>query len=226
MCLLLRGCRRRGECRFRRPLARGARWWREYGSVVRRLERDLPEFAFLLHLSSAPVAQTARDAHAFRASAPQGFTGTTNVSFNGASASFTVVSDTYLTATVPSGATTGFVNVTTPGGTLKSNRMFLVTPTILSFSPDPRKDKGRAVISVPQLPSAWLFSQVSRMTRIAREQCCGRVSIAAYDTLRSSGSVSRAGSSREKIQHCTKLSRQPLSRDLQSPALRWGFDET
>jgi hypothetical protein len=122
--------------------------------VVRRLERDLPEFAFLLHLSSAPVAQTARDAHAFRASAPQGFTGTTNVSFNGASASFTVVSDTYLTATVPSGATTGFVNVTTPGGTLKSNRMFLVTPTILSFSPDPRKDKGRAVISVPQLPSA------------------------------------------------------------------------
>jgi hypothetical protein len=57
------------------------------------------------------------------------------VSFNGTPASFTVVSDTYLTATVPAGATTGFVNVTTPGGTLKSNRAFLVTPTILSFSP-------------------------------------------------------------------------------------------
>lgn len=65
----------------------------------------------------------------------QGFTGATKVSFNGASASFTVVSDTYLTATVPAGATTGFVNVNTPGGTLKSNRAFLVTPTILSFSP-------------------------------------------------------------------------------------------
>jgi uncharacterized repeat protein (TIGR03803 family) len=65
----------------------------------------------------------------------QGFTGTTNVSFNGASASFTVVSDTYLTATVPSSAATGTVTVTTPGGMLNSNRKFLVTPKILSFSP-------------------------------------------------------------------------------------------
>ncbi|MBZ5679268.1 MAG: hypothetical protein LAO24_04075 [Acidobacteriia bacterium] len=65
----------------------------------------------------------------------QGFTGTTKVSFNGTPASFTVVSDTYLTATLPTGATTGFVNVTTPGGTLKSNRKFLVTPSIVSFSP-------------------------------------------------------------------------------------------
>ncbi|MBZ5719607.1 MAG: IPT/TIG domain-containing protein [Acidobacteriia bacterium] len=65
----------------------------------------------------------------------QGFAGTTKVSFNGTSAAFTVVSDTYLTATVPAGATTGFVTVTTPGATLKSNRKFLVTPQILSFSP-------------------------------------------------------------------------------------------
>jgi hypothetical protein len=66
----------------------------------------------------------------------QGFTGTTSVSFNGTKATtFTVSSDTYLTALVPSGATTGFVTVTTPGGALKSNRKFLVTPSILSFSP-------------------------------------------------------------------------------------------
>lgn len=65
----------------------------------------------------------------------QGFTGTTKVSFNGTSASFTVSSGTYLTAVVPAGATTGFVTVTTPSGTLKSNRKFLVTPTITSFSP-------------------------------------------------------------------------------------------
>ena len=44
----------------------------------------------------------------------QGFTGTTAVSFNGTAATFIVVSDTYLKATVPSGATTGFVTVTTP----------------------------------------------------------------------------------------------------------------
>jgi uncharacterized repeat protein (TIGR03803 family) len=66
----------------------------------------------------------------------QGFTGTTKVSFNGVRATtFTVVSDTYLTAVVPAGATTGFISVTTPGGNLKSNRKFLVVPSILSFDP-------------------------------------------------------------------------------------------
>jgi uncharacterized repeat protein (TIGR03803 family) len=65
----------------------------------------------------------------------QGFTGTTKVSFHGISATFTVVSDTYLTAVVPAAATTGSVTVTTPGGTLTSNRIFRVTPVILSFSP-------------------------------------------------------------------------------------------
>jgi uncharacterized repeat protein (TIGR03803 family) len=57
----------------------------------------------------------------------QGFTGTTGVSFNGTPASFTVVSDTFLKATVPAGATTGFVTATTPGGTLTSNVIFRVT---------------------------------------------------------------------------------------------------
>lgn len=56
----------------------------------------------------------------------QGFTGTTGVSFNGTTASFTVVSDTYLTATVPHGATTGSVAVNTPGGTLTSNVPFRI----------------------------------------------------------------------------------------------------
>jgi len=58
----------------------------------------------------------------------QGFTGTTAVSFNGTPATFTVKSDTYLTATVPAGATTGFVTVTTPTGTLTSNKEFRVKP--------------------------------------------------------------------------------------------------
>jgi len=58
----------------------------------------------------------------------QGFTGTTAVSFNGTAATFTVKSDTYLTATVPTGATTGFVTVTTPSGTLTSNKPFRVKP--------------------------------------------------------------------------------------------------
>jgi len=57
----------------------------------------------------------------------QGFTGTSAVSFNGTPATFKVVADTYLTATVPTGATTGSVTVTTPGGTLTSNKIFRVT---------------------------------------------------------------------------------------------------
>jgi uncharacterized repeat protein (TIGR03803 family) len=65
----------------------------------------------------------------------KGLTGASKVSFHGASATFTVVSDTYLTAVVPAAATTGTVTVTTPGGALTSNKIFRVTPTIASFSP-------------------------------------------------------------------------------------------
>jgi uncharacterized repeat protein (TIGR03803 family) len=56
----------------------------------------------------------------------QAFTGTTGVTFNGIAASFTVVSDTYMTAVVPPGATTGPVVVTTPSGPLSSNKNFVV----------------------------------------------------------------------------------------------------
>lgn len=75
----------------------------------------------------------------------QGFTGTTAVSFNGTAAAFTVESDTYLTAAVPAGATTGLVTVTEPGGALTSNKIFYVTPQILSFSP-PSGPVGTSVV--------------------------------------------------------------------------------
>jgi uncharacterized repeat protein (TIGR03803 family) len=58
----------------------------------------------------------------------QGFTGTTNVAINGIPTNFTVVSDTYITATVPAGATTGYVTVITPSRTLTSNVPFRVIP--------------------------------------------------------------------------------------------------
>ena len=58
----------------------------------------------------------------------QGFSGTTGVSLNGVPASFTVKSDTFLEATVPAGATSGYVTVTTPSGTLTSNVPFHVIP--------------------------------------------------------------------------------------------------
>jgi uncharacterized repeat protein (TIGR03803 family) len=56
-----------------------------------------------------------------------GLTGSTSVTFDGVEAAFTVESDTYIKATVPTGATTGAVSVVTPSGTLNSNPQFVVT---------------------------------------------------------------------------------------------------
>jgi uncharacterized repeat protein (TIGR03803 family) len=53
-------------------------------------------------------------------------TGATSVSFNSAAAAFTVVSPSLITTTVPADATTGKVQVVTPGGTLSSNVPFRV----------------------------------------------------------------------------------------------------
>jgi uncharacterized repeat protein (TIGR03803 family) len=61
--------------------------------------------------------------------------GSTSVTFNGTKATFRVSSTgTAIKTTVPSGATTGKVKVTTTTRTLTSNVNFRVTPTISSFS--------------------------------------------------------------------------------------------
>jgi hypothetical protein len=54
-------------------------------------------------------------------------TGATSVTFNGVAAAFTVTSSTQISTTVPTGATTGTVEVVTPSGTLLSNAAFRVT---------------------------------------------------------------------------------------------------
>jgi uncharacterized repeat protein (TIGR03803 family) len=53
-------------------------------------------------------------------------TGTTSVTFNGVPATFTVASPSLIRTTVPAGATSGKVRVTTPSGTLVSNTAFRV----------------------------------------------------------------------------------------------------
>jgi uncharacterized repeat protein (TIGR03803 family) len=88
-----------------------------------------PGTFFRLSMGLGPFVSFARDFGRIGETGPilgQGFTGTTSVSLNGTQASFTVVSDTYIKATVPAGATTGYVTVTTPSGTLTSNVPFHV----------------------------------------------------------------------------------------------------
>jgi uncharacterized repeat protein (TIGR03803 family) len=55
-------------------------------------------------------------------------TGATSVTFNGTAAVFTVDSHSLISATVPTGATTGTVQVVTSRGTLFSNAPFRVRP--------------------------------------------------------------------------------------------------
>ena len=54
--------------------------------------------------------------------------GATSVTFNGVPETFKVVSSNYIKATVPTGATTGTIEVTTPSGVLKSSVPFHVLP--------------------------------------------------------------------------------------------------
>jgi uncharacterized repeat protein (TIGR03803 family) len=53
--------------------------------------------------------------------------GATSVSFDGTAATFKVISNSAIATTVPEGATTGIVQVTTSAGTLSSNLAFVVT---------------------------------------------------------------------------------------------------
>jgi len=63
------------------------------------------------------------------------FGGTTQVTFNGLAAPFVLLSGTNLTVTVPPGATTGPITVTTAGGTgTSANSFSVMTPTLPSLT--------------------------------------------------------------------------------------------
>jgi len=67
-----------------------------------------------------------------------GLAGTSSVSFNGMAAEFNGVTETQVLAKVPSGATTGLIRLTTPGGVAVSPVDFIVLssgPVLAAFTP-------------------------------------------------------------------------------------------
>jgi hypothetical protein len=92
--------------------------------------------AFLESISFSPFTPTFGPVGTGVTITGTAFTGATAVSFNGVAATFTVSPSGTITTTVPAGATTGRITVTTPGsGPLVTTTRFTVTPAITSFTP-------------------------------------------------------------------------------------------
>ena len=91
--------------------------------------------AFLEGISFSPFAPTFGPAGTSVTINGTNFTGATAVSFNGVTATFTEGPPGVITTTVPAGATTGPITVTTAGGPLVTTTRFTVTPAMSSFAP-------------------------------------------------------------------------------------------
>jgi hypothetical protein len=92
--------------------------------------------AFLEGISFSPFAPTFGPAGTVVTITDTTFAGATAVSFNGVAATFTEGPSGTITTTVPAGATTGPITVTTPSsGPLITTTRFTVTPAVTSFAP-------------------------------------------------------------------------------------------
>lgn len=88
--------------------------------IAYKLSAGLPEFVEAVNASGAVGSSVII--------LGTNMTGASSVTFNGIKATFTQVSKTEITATVPNGASTGPIVVTTPKAILTSNKKFQVTP--------------------------------------------------------------------------------------------------
>jgi uncharacterized repeat protein (TIGR03803 family) len=116
------------------------------GGVLYSLDMGLHPFVTLM-LTSGKVGQVIQILG-------NGLTGTTSVKFGSAPATFSVISDTYMTAVVPATATTGAVTVAAPSGIRLSSKKFKVVPVISSFSPSSGPVGSQVVIKGTGLTQA------------------------------------------------------------------------
>jgi uncharacterized repeat protein (TIGR03803 family) len=83
----------------------------------------------------APVVLHSAKANATVELLGQGFNTATGVLFGTGAGTLTISSDTFATAKITTGATTGLITVNEPGGNLTTLQTFKITPTIKSFTP-------------------------------------------------------------------------------------------
>jgi chitodextrinase len=104
-----------------------------------------------------------------------GFTSATDGAFNGTSATFTVISDTAIRTSVPAGATSGPISVTTLGGVATSTASFTVIPPDTQPPTVPTNLTATAV-SASQITLAWTAST-------------DNVGVAGYNVFRDGGAT-------------------------------------
>jgi uncharacterized repeat protein (TIGR03803 family) len=96
--------------------------------VLYSFDNGLKPFASLFVISSGKVGSSVDILG-------QGFSNATGVKFGTGAGTFVAANDTYMTATLATGGTTGHVTVLEPGGNLASPQTFKVIPTISGFAP-------------------------------------------------------------------------------------------
>ena len=88
----------------------------------------------------------------------QGFSNATGVKFGAGAGTFVAASDTFMTAKVVAGATTGPVTVLEPGGNLLSPQTYKVLPTVSGFNTKAAKVGAQVVITGMSLKQATVVS--------------------------------------------------------------------
>jgi len=117
-----------------------------------------------------------------------GFTGTTGVTFNGVAATtFNAASDTSLTVTVPTGATTGDIVVTTPGGTATSATPFTVSASGTGHATDVTLFLRRHLFARGHVTSDLAECQTGVAVDIQRRRRGGGWKVAASTTTNDAG---------------------------------------